>query len=287
MNSSGTVANGIGQPVRRKEDSRLLTGRGSFADDVRLPELVHAVMVRSPHAHAHIVSIDQAAALGSPGVLAVLTVADGLAPIPHSAGLMGPPDVAPWVRGFGPITTRDYPMPPDQARFVGEPVAMIVAETIDQAKDAAELLVISYEALPAVVRAADALKPDAPQLWNDALDNLCIDIDVGDEAATAAAFRRAAHIVRLDTWVQRVTGVPMEPRTTSAEYDAATGHYTLYAGSGRGVAKLRLDLAHVLVCQRSGYAVSATTWAGILARATSCIPNTPFLLGQRAGSAGR
>ncbi len=107
MNSGRTTANGIGQPVRRKEDFRLLTGTGSFADDVRLPKLAHAVIVRSPHAHAHIVSVDKAAALASSGVIAVLTgqdyVADGLAPIPHNAGLMGPPDVAVRVRGFQPI----------------------------------------------------------------------------------------------------------------------------------------------------------------------------------------
>jgi carbon-monoxide dehydrogenase large subunit len=135
MNWSGIVANGIGQPVRRKEDFRLLTGRGSFADDVRLPELAHVVIVRSLHAHANIASIDKAAALGSPGVLEVLTgrdyIGDGLGPIPHGAGLMSRPDVAVRVRGFEPITTRDYPMPPDKTRFVGEPVAMVVAESID------------------------------------------------------------------------------------------------------------------------------------------------------------
>jgi hypothetical protein len=122
MDSSGIVANGIGQPVRRKEDLRLLTGKGSFADDIQLPGLAHAMMVRSPHAHAHITSVDKAAALASPGVLAVLTgrdyVSDGLEPIPHNAGFMGKPDVAVRVRGFEPITTRDYPMPPDKARFV-------------------------------------------------------------------------------------------------------------------------------------------------------------------------
>jgi carbon-monoxide dehydrogenase large subunit len=250
MNLSANMASGIGQPVRRKEDFRLLTGRGSFADDIHLPELAHAVIVRSPHAHGHIESIDKAAALASPGVLKVLTghdyVADGLAPIPHGAGLMGRPDVAVRVRGFDPITTQDYPMPPDKARFVGEAVAMVVAETVDQAKDAAELLEITYEPLPAVVRAADAVKPNAPRLWDNAPDNLWADIEVGDEAATIGAFRRAAHVVRLDAWVQRVTGVPMEPRTTTAEYDSATGRYTLYAGSGRGVAKLRIDLAQVL-----------------------------------------
>ena len=112
------------------------------------------------------------------------------------------------LRGCAPIATRDFPMPPDKARFVGEPVAMVVAGTIDQARDAAELIEITYEPLPAVARAADAVKPEAPCLWDDAPGNLCIDIEVGDEAATADAFARAAHIVRLDIWVRRVTGVP-------------------------------------------------------------------------------
>jgi xanthine dehydrogenase molybdopterin-binding subunit B len=121
------------------------------------------VIVRSSHAHANIASVNKAAALASPGVLAVLTghdyVTDGLEPIPHGAGLMGRPDVPVRVRGFDRITTRDYPMPHDKVRFVGEPVAMVVAETVDQAKDAAELLYTSYEPLPAVVRAADAVQP--------------------------------------------------------------------------------------------------------------------------------
>jgi carbon-monoxide dehydrogenase large subunit len=248
--ASGGAANGIGQPVLRKEDFRLLTGRGSFGDDVALPGMAHAVLVRSPHAHARIVAIDKAAAMAAPGVLAVLTgvdyIAQGLGPIPHNPTLMAPPDVQARTRGFAPIATAHFPMPADKVRFVGEPVAVVVAETIAAAKDAAELLDIAYESLPAVVRAADALEPDAPLLWESAPGNLCIDIELGDEAATAAAFARAAHVVRLDSWAQRVTGVPMEPRTNIAEYDAAAARYTLYTGSGRGVAKVRLDLAEML-----------------------------------------
>ena len=125
-------------------------------------------------------------------------------------------------------------------------MALVVAETIAAAKDAAELVEVTYEPLPAVVRAADAVAPGAPTLWDEAPDNVCIDIEVGDAAATAAAFARAAHVVRLDTWAQRVTGVPMEPRTIAADYDAASGCYTLYTGSGRGVAKVRTDLAQIL-----------------------------------------
>jgi carbon-monoxide dehydrogenase large subunit len=245
----GVPGQGIGQPVRRKEDARLLVGRGRYGDDLLLPRVAHAVFVRSPHAHARIVSIGKAPALAAPGVLAVLTgadyLADALRPIPHNAGLMNPPDVSVRLRA-APIATPHYPLPPDTARFVGEPVALVIAETIGAAKDAAELLDVTYAPLPAVVRAADAVRPGAPWLWSEAPDNVCIDIEIGDEAATTAAFARAAHVVRLETVAQRVTGVPMEPRTIAAAYDAAVGCYTLYTGSGRGVAKVRTDLAHVL-----------------------------------------
>ena len=250
MSRSGAIASGIGQPVRRKEDFRLLTGRGRYGDDVALPGMAHAVFVRSPHAHARIVSIDKRAALAAPGVLAALTGADylaaGLGPIPHNPGLSAPPDVQARLCGGAPITTPHYPLPADRVRFVGEPAAIIVAETIAAAKDAAELVEIVWEALPTVVRAAKAVARDAPVLWEAAPDNVCIDIEVGDAAATAEAFACAAHVVRLETRAQRVTGVPMEPRTNVAEYDPATGRYTLYTGSGRGVAKARLDLAQVL-----------------------------------------
>jgi aerobic carbon-monoxide dehydrogenase large subunit len=250
MNQSGAIASGIGQPVRRKEDLRLLTGRGCYGDDVTSPGMAHAVFLRSPHAHARIVLIDKRAAHAVAGVLAVLTGADylaaGLGPIPHNPGLSAPPDVQARLCGGAPVTTRHYPLPADRVRFVGEPVAIVVAETIAAAKDAAELVEIVWEALPAVVRATDAIAPDAPAIWEEAPDNVCIDIEVGDAAAAAGAFARAAHVVRLDTRAQRVTGVPMEPRTNVAEYDAATGRYTLYTGSGRGVAKARLDLAQVL-----------------------------------------
>ena len=241
---------GIGQPVRRKEDLRLLTGRGRYGDDIVLPDMAHAVFVRSPHAHARIVSIDKMAALAAPGMLAVLTgtdyLADGLGPIPHNPGLSAPPDVQARTRGMAPIATTHFPLPTDKVRYVGEPVAIVVAESIAAAKDAAELLNIDYDPLPVVTRATDALKLEAPLLSGAAPGNLCIDIEVGNEAATAAAFAGAAHVVKLTTWAQRVTGVPMEPRTNVAAYDPAIGQYTLYTGSGRGVAKVRFDLAQML-----------------------------------------
>jgi len=250
MATSTRVENGIGQPVRRKEDFRLLTGRGSFGDDVVLARQTQAAFVRSPYAHARIVAVDKTAALASSGVLAVLTGADyaaaGLGPISHNPGLSAPPDVQARLCGGPPIATRHDPLPADKTRFAGEPVALVVAETIAAAKDATELVDVTYEPLPAVVRAGDAVAPGAPTLWDEAPDNVCIDIEVGDAAVTAEAFARAAHVVRLDTWAQRVTGVPMEPRTIAADYDVASGRYTIYTGSGRGVAKVRTDLAQIL-----------------------------------------
>ncbi len=250
MAASARVANGVGQSVRRKEDFRLLTGNGRFGDDLVLPRQVHAAFVRSPHAHARIGAVDKAATLALPGVLAVLTGVDyaaaGLGPIPHNPGLSAAPDVQARLIDGPPIATCHYPLPADRARFVGEPVALVVAETIAAAKDAAELVEVAYEPLPAVVRATDAITPGAPSLWEQAPDNVCIDIEVGDAAATGAAFARAAHVVKLETLAQRVTGVPMEPRTLAADYHVASGCYTIYTGSGRGVAKIRTDLAQVL-----------------------------------------
>ncbi len=171
MVATAVVPNGIGQAVQRKEDLRFLTGQGSYGDDLRLPGLLHAVLVRSPHAHARIVAIDKRAAEKAPGVRAVLTgadyIADGLNPIPHNPGVVGPPDVVVRVRGPAPIATADYPMPADKARFVGESVAMVVADSIEQAKDAAELVDVTWQELPAVTRAVDALKPGAPLLWDN------------------------------------------------------------------------------------------------------------------------
>ena len=250
MSASAEMPNGIGQPVRRTEDHRLLTGQGHFADDLALPGMVHAVLLRAPHAHARITALDTTAARAAPGVHAVLTGADyradGLGPIPHNVALLAPPDVAARLCGPAPAVTPHWPLPPERVRFAGEPVAMVVADTIARAKDAAERIAVTYDPLPAVVRAADAVQPGAPLLWEEAPGNLGAEIEVGDPAATDAAFARAAHVVRLDTWAQRVTGVPMEPRTTTAAYDPAIGRYTLHTGSGRGVAKLRTDLAQML-----------------------------------------
>jgi len=163
------VGMGIGAAVPRKEDARLLTGRGSFSDDLHLPGQAHAVMVRSPHAHARIGRIDAAEALALPGVLAVLTgadcLADGLKPIPHRPFSVSPPDVTLRNRdGSDIFIAPHHALPADKARFAGEAVAMVIAESVQIAKDGAERVHVEYEPLAAVVRAADAAAAGAPLL---------------------------------------------------------------------------------------------------------------------------
>src|SRR5580704_13320934 len=245
----GTVAGtGIGQPVRRREDLRLLIGNGRYSDDVNLPGQAYAVMVRSPHAHALIRLIDAAAARAMPGVLAVLTgadvLADGLQPLPNIAN-SHPADISIKNRDGSPVVR------PQQAAIigpevchVGEIVAAVVATSLAIAKDAAELVAVDYETLPAVTHGLTAAEPGAPRARRDSA-NIILDGEVGDEAATAAAFADAAHVVKFDTWVQRIAGVPMEPRAAIGEFDPATGRYTLYAGAG-GAVSPRRDLATVL-----------------------------------------
>jgi carbon-monoxide dehydrogenase large subunit len=249
MMTKSTPRDGIGQPVIRKEDAALVIGQGHFSDDLNLAGQAYAVMVRSPHPHAHIRAIDAAAAMALPGVIAVLTgadaIADGLKPIPHRP-LIGPPDIA-----LGKRDTSDKflsphrVLPDDKARFAGEAVAMVIAESVSVAKDAAERVRVEFEPLPAVTDTVAAAAAHAPRLWDEAASNVCIDAEVGDAAATASAFARATHVVKLDTWIQRVTGVPLEPRAAVGSYDEADGRTTLYAGSG-GVVRQKHELAGVL-----------------------------------------
>ncbi len=243
-------SSGIGAPVRRREDLRLVRGGGRYTADENLPDQVHAVMLRSPHAHARIRSIDTAKAKAVPGVLAVLTgadvLADGLKPVPHKPWSPHPAETTLRNKsGEPPFEPPHWPLPTDKARFVGEAVAMVVGETVYAAKNGAEAIEIDYEILPAVVETAAAARQDAPIVHEGIRSNVCFDSELGDEAATEAAFARAAHVTRFETWVQRVTGVPMEPRAALAAFDAATGRYTVYAGNG-GAVRLKTDLALML-----------------------------------------
>ena len=240
----------IGRPVPRIEDERLLTGRGCFGDDVALPGHAHAAMVRSPHPHARIKGYDTAAAAAAPGVIAVLTGADfhadGLGRIPHVAMHSSPPDVLFENRDGSTIfEPHHYPLPADKVRYVGETVAAVIAETRDQARDAVALVEVDYEPLTAVIATREAARPGAARVWDGGPGNVIIDADIGDRAATDAAFARADHVVRLNTTVARITGVPMEPRNNAAAYDPATGCYTLYSGSG-GVTRQKRELAAIL-----------------------------------------
>jgi len=254
----GVNGTGIGQPVRRREDLRLVRGGGRYTADENLPGQVYAVMVRSPHAHARIRGVAKEHALAAPGVLAVLTgadcLADGLKPIPHKPWSPHPAESK--LRNTGdapPFEAPHHILPADKARFVGEAVAMVVADTLAAAKDGAERVEIDYEVLPAVVETQAAARQDAPRIHDepgvsagsDPRSNVCFDGELGDAAATEAAFARAAHVTRFETWVQRVTGVPMEPRGALAAFDPASGRITLYAGNG-GAVRLKNDLAAIL-----------------------------------------
>ena len=215
---------GIGQPVERFEDPRLLTGAGRFVDDVAPPGAAHLVLVRSPHAHARIAGVDLATARAAPGVLGAFTVdaleADGLGTT-RVALQRKRPDGSPMFWRAHPGLAKDF------VRHVGDPVAAVVARTLAQAKDAAELIEVDYEALPAVARAADALRAGAPAVWADNPDNVCNVFESGDAAATEAAFARAARVVRRRYTVQRVHSQYLEPRGAIGEYDAASGRYAL------------------------------------------------------------
>src|SRR5258708_1275976 len=241
---------GIGQPVRRREDFRLLTGKGCYSDDFSFPGEAYAMMVRSPHAHALIRAVDTAAAAVAPGVLAVLTGqalgGDGLQAIPHWAGTRPPADI-PFVKKAGPppFIPPHFPMTAHEARHCGEIVAMVVATTIAGAKDGAELVDVDYEPLPVVIHSMVAVQSGAPLARGDATSNPSIDAEIGDPAATNAAFSEAAHVVKFETWEQRIAGVPMEPRAATGTYDPDTGRYTLYAGIG-GAVRPKQDLAKIL-----------------------------------------
>jgi carbon-monoxide dehydrogenase large subunit len=219
----------------RTEDFRFLTGQGRFTEDISVPGEAHAFVLRSPHAHAGIEGIETSEAQAAPGVLAVLTGADYA-----SDGLGSLPCIFPFKNRDGTSLVR----PPHpalilvRARHVGDPVALVVAETPEAARDAAELIEVDYAPLPAVTDTAAALAPDAPQVWDDIPDNTSIDWEAGDEAATAAAFAAAHHVTRVRVEVPRVAPSTMEARSAIGVYDQDEGRYTLHTPS-QGVHMLR------------------------------------------------
>ncbi len=244
----------IGQPIRRKEDHRMLTGHGRFSDDFSAEGETYAAMVRSPYPHARIKGIDKDAALAMPGVLLVLTgadcLADGLKPVPHSPVPSTKFDMK--LTGPGGAKVFEGPhmlLPADRARHVGEAVAVVVAETREQAMDAAEIVEVDYEELPWVTHSEDAMAPGAPLVWDEAPNNILVDTSFGDQEATERAFAQADHVIARKFNIGRVTGVPLEPRAALGVFDDKTGRYTLYAGSG-GAVRQKGEMATVLGVDR-------------------------------------
>jgi len=240
----------IGKPIPRNEDARLVTGHGRFTADFKLEGETYAAMVRSPHPHARIRRIDTEGARSMPGVLGVFTGADcradKLTPIPHDPLPRTKYDMKLSAAGGKPAFIGPHMLlPTDKARHVGEAVAMVVAETPAQALDAAEAVAVDYEVLPHVIHSEDAMQPGAPAVWDEVPDNTPIDTWFGDRDATDTAFAAADHVIKKDFHIGRVTGVPLEPRAAVAHYDAASGRFTLYAGSG-GAVRQKRELAGIL-----------------------------------------
>jgi aerobic carbon-monoxide dehydrogenase large subunit len=217
---------GIGQPLSRFEDKRLLRGAGRFIDDVSLPRQARAYILRSPHAHARILRLDTAAVASAQGVLAIFTAADLAA---DGLGSNAPTLQRKRPDGTPMFWRAHQGLAQDRVRYVGEPVAMIVAETIEAAKDAAELVEIAYEPLPSVTATAAAAEPGSAPVWDECPDNVSHVFEVGDKGATAAAFARAAHVVRGRYVVTRVHAQFMEPRGAVGVYEPRDERFTLYA----------------------------------------------------------
>ncbi|MFK4511412.1 xanthine dehydrogenase family protein molybdopterin-binding subunit [Bradyrhizobium daqingense] len=219
---------GIGARVVRKEDKRFITGKGRYVDDIKLQGMTHAYFIRSPHAHAKVRKIDSSAALNMPGVVAVLT---GQQLVDDKVGNL----ICGWAitsKDGSPMKMGAWPaMAPETVRFVGQAVAVVIADSKNLARDAAEAVVIDYEELPAVADMQAAIKPGAPQLHPEAPGNQVYDWVIGDEAATDAAFAKAANVVKLDVTNNRLAPNAMEPRAAIADYDAAEEHFTLYTTS--------------------------------------------------------
>lgn len=219
---------GLSQSLRRVEDPRLLLGHGRYTDDIALPGAVRGFVLRSPHAHARIASLDAATAKAMPGVLAVITGADL-----QAAGVGEVPCVIPLKSSNGAprAETPRLPLATDTVRHVGDPVAFIVAETLQQARDAAEAVEIDYDILPAVTDLAVAHEPGQPQIWAAAPNNTCFDWEAGDGAKAEALVKEAAHVTRLTVVNNRIVVASMEGRACAAEYDAASGQFTVHAGT--------------------------------------------------------
>jgi carbon-monoxide dehydrogenase large subunit len=265
---------GLGQPVPRTEDPRLLRGGGRYIDDLTMPGMAYGYVLRSLHAHAKIKSIDTSAAKAAPGVLAVLTGADwkaaGLGDLPVGKGEMK--------RGSEAMFRPPYPaLAQDRVRWVGDYVAFVIAETLNQAIDAAELIEVDYEPLPAVVSAGDAAKPGMPLVWDDCPNNICYVHRVGDRAATDRAMAAAPHAVKQRFVINRVTAVTMEPRGCVGHYDGARNRYTIHSGLQRAF-QFRREISSILKVPESRVHVIAGDIGGSFGMKTAVYNEAALVL---------
>jgi carbon-monoxide dehydrogenase large subunit len=231
---------GVGQPVPRTEDPTLVQGHGRYTDDLTLPKQAYAAFVRSRHAHGVIKGIDTGTAKGMPGVLAIYTGADLSA-----YGTMK--CVVPFKNRDGSEMKKPkrHSLMSDKVRFLGDPLAVVVAETFAQARDAAEAVDVEIDALPAVTRASEAAKDGAPQLYDDVPNNVALDYLYGDPDKVAEAFAKAAHVTKLNLINSRVVVSAMEPRGAIASYDKASGRFTLNVGC-QGAFGMKSQLVDIL-----------------------------------------
>lgn len=270
---------GSAQEAGRVEDFRLVRGEGRFSDDVCLAGQLSAVFVRSPHAHARVLAVDSAAAQDAPGVVDVLTAADL-----DAAGVTN-------MSGHPPIEGRDGrsvavperpPLARERVMYVGDPVAMVVAETRAAAEDAAELVTVDYEELPSVIGAEHALSPEAPELWPEAPGNLALDWpgplpSEENEAAVEQVLSTAEHRVRIRTDNQRLAGAPLEPRGATAAFDSESGRYTLHCGT-QGTVHLRTPLARIMGVEDRAIRVLTDDVGGAFGLKSPVYPEYPALL---------
>ena len=266
----------IGEAVRRHEDFRFLTGRGRYVDDINMDGQAWGVVLRSPYAHAEIEQVDVSTALAVPGVLLIVTgedwIAEGYGTLPTKTAIR---------KGRGDMDLQEPPrhcFAIGRVRYVGEPVAFIVAETEDIAHQARDLIDFEYRELPAVVDGVAALGPEAPQIWDDIPNNLALDFELGDREGVEAAFETAAHVVSLDLVNNRVTAVPIEPRGCIGRYDAETESFTLFNATQNVHANGAMFAENVLNIDKDKLHHIAPDVGGGFGAKNSAYPEPPMVL---------
>jgi carbon-monoxide dehydrogenase large subunit len=268
----------IGQRVRRVEDLRLVQGKGAYGADHAPPGSAHLAVLRSPHAHARIKSVDATRARSAPLIVGVFTghdfLAAGLGLAPAASPLLGP--VSRFVGEL--VAPPNKLLPVDRVRFVGEPVAIVAAETAAAARDATELIDVEYEPLDPVIDAEDALGPGSPQIWDEAPGNICCEIEVGDRVQCEAGFARATTVVSATLINNRVTGVPMEPRSSLGVFDVETGVFTLVTGCQLPNAMRDALAAHVFRVSPTSIRVISPDMGGGFGTRSQCFPENVFVL---------